>query len=50
MPAAPAGSLVRSVRGGGDPRRLDPVLRGTARRALIFGPLFELGLALGGRG
>lgn len=41
--------LVRSVRGGGDPRRLNPVLRGTARLSLVFAVLFALGLALGAR-
>jgi len=41
--------LVRSVRGGGDPRRLNPVLRGTARLSLVFAVLFALGLGLGAR-
>lgn len=41
--------LVRTVRGGGDPRRLNPVLRGTARLSLVFAVLFAIGLALGGR-
>ena len=41
--------LVRSVQGGGDPRRLNPVLRGTARLSLVFAVLFAIGLAVGGR-
>lgn len=41
--------LVRTVRADGDPRRLNAVLRGTARLSLIFGVLFAVGLALGGR-
>ncbi len=41
--------LVRTVRAGGDPRRLNAVLRGTARLALVFALLFALGLALGVR-
>ena len=41
--------LVRAVRADGDPRRLNAVLRGTARLSLVFGVLFAVGLALGGR-
>ncbi len=41
--------LVRTVRAGGDPRRLNAVLRGTARVSLAFGVLFAVGLAIGGR-
>lgn len=37
--------LVRSVRAGGDPRRLNAVLRGTARLSLAFSVLFALALA-----
>jgi 1,4-dihydroxy-2-naphthoate octaprenyltransferase len=42
-------SLVRTVRAGGDPRRLNLVLQGTARLALVFALLFALGLAVGVR-
>jgi 1,4-dihydroxy-2-naphthoate octaprenyltransferase len=38
--------LVRVVFAGGDPRRLNPVLKGTARLQLVFAALFALGLAL----
>jgi 1,4-dihydroxy-2-naphthoate polyprenyltransferase len=41
--------LVRTIRAGGDPRRLNAVLRGTARLALAFALLFALGLTLGVR-
>jgi hypothetical protein len=40
--------LLRVVRAGGDPRRLNPVLKGTARLALAFAVLFALGLAVPG--
>jgi 1,4-dihydroxy-2-naphthoate octaprenyltransferase len=39
--------LLRIVFGEGDPRRLNPVLRGTARLTLVFALLFAAGLALG---
>jgi len=39
--------LVRVVYGHGDPRRLNAVLRGTARLTLLFSVLFALGLGLG---
>jgi 1,4-dihydroxy-2-naphthoate octaprenyltransferase len=38
--------LVRVVITDGDPRRLNPVLKGTARLQLVFAALFALGLAL----
>ncbi len=38
--------LVRTVFAHGDPRRLNPVLKGTARLQLVFAALFSLGLAL----
>ncbi len=38
--------LVRVVFADGDPRRLNPVLKGTARLQLVFSALFALGLAL----
>jgi 1,4-dihydroxy-2-naphthoate octaprenyltransferase len=38
--------LVREVFADGDPRRLNPVLAGTARLGLAFSCLFALGLAL----
>jgi 1,4-dihydroxy-2-naphthoate octaprenyltransferase len=37
--------LVRSVRGGGDPRRLNGVLRATARLSLVFSTILALGMA-----
>ena len=37
--------LVRVVHAEGDPRRLNPVLRGTARLSLVFSILFSIGLA-----
>lgn len=37
--------LLRSVRAGGDPRRLNAVLRGTARLSLAFSLLFAVALA-----
>lgn len=40
--------LVREVFADGDPRRLNPVLGGTAQMALRFCALFALGLALDG--
>ena len=39
--------LLRVVFAEGDPRRLNPVLRGTARLTLVFAVLFAAGLALG---
>ncbi len=41
-------ALFRVVHAGGDPRRLNPVLRETARLSLIYCVLFAAGLALGG--
>jgi 1,4-dihydroxy-2-naphthoate octaprenyltransferase len=41
--------LVRIVLAEGDPRRLNPVLRGTARLELVVALLFAVGLAVGGR-
>jgi len=41
--------LVRIVLADGDPRRLNPVLRGTARLELVVAMLFAAGLAVGGR-
>jgi 1,4-dihydroxy-2-naphthoate octaprenyltransferase len=38
--------LLRTVLAGGDPRRLNAVLRGTARLSLVFGALLALGLSL----
>jgi len=42
-------SLVRTIAAGGDPRRLNAVLRGTACLSLVLAALLALGLALGGR-
>jgi 1,4-dihydroxy-2-naphthoate polyprenyltransferase len=42
--------LLRTVRGFGDPRELNPVLKGTARLSLAFSVLFALGLAAAGTG
>jgi 1,4-dihydroxy-2-naphthoate octaprenyltransferase len=39
--------LLRVVYGGGDPRRLNLVLKATARLTLVFALLFAAGLALG---
>lgn len=39
--------LVGTVRGFADPRELNPVLKGTARLALVYGLLFAAGLAAG---
>ena len=39
--------LLRLIYAEGDPRRLNPVLRGTARLTLVFALLFAAGLALG---
>jgi 1,4-dihydroxy-2-naphthoate octaprenyltransferase len=39
--------LWRSVRAEGDPRRLNPVLGGTARLTLVYALLFAAGLAVG---
>jgi 1,4-dihydroxy-2-naphthoate octaprenyltransferase len=50
-----AAGLVRAVgatgvaNGNGDPRQLNPVLRGTARLSLVFAALLAVGLGLGGR-
>jgi len=41
--------LLRTVFASGDPRRLNPVLRGTARLALFFAVLFAIGIWVGGR-
>ena len=43
-----ATSLLRAVRASWEPRELNPVLKGTARLALVFSLLFALGLALAG--
>lgn len=40
--------LLRVVHAGGDPRRLNPVLKGTARLSLAFSALFAVGLAVPG--
>jgi 1,4-dihydroxy-2-naphthoate octaprenyltransferase len=40
--------LVRTVRGFGEPRQLNPALKGTARLALAFSVLFAIGLVLAG--
>ena len=45
---AVAWPLVRSVRAGGDPRRLNAVLKGTARLSLLFCLAFAVGLAVPG--
>jgi 1,4-dihydroxy-2-naphthoate octaprenyltransferase len=42
--------LVRVVHAGGDPRRLNAVLKGTARLSLIFSVLLTVGLGLQGIG
>ena len=47
LPLAPP--LWRTVASPGDPRRLNPVLRDTARLSLVFAILFAVGLAAGGR-
>lgn len=48
--AAPlAVPLLRTVLDDGDPRRLNPVLKGTARLELAVAILLALGLAVGGR-
>lgn len=41
--------LLREVWAAGDPRRLNPVLGGTARLSLVFALLLAAGIALGGR-
>jgi 1,4-dihydroxy-2-naphthoate octaprenyltransferase len=43
-----AAALMRVVHAGGDPRRLNPVLKETARLSLLFSALFAVGLALPG--
>ena len=43
-----AAPLLRTVRTFAEPRQLNPVLKGTARLALIQGLLFAAGLAIGG--
>ena len=40
--------LLRVVHAAGDPRRLNPVLRGTARLSLAYSALFAIGLAIPG--
>jgi 1,4-dihydroxy-2-naphthoate octaprenyltransferase len=40
--------LLRRVATFGEPRELNPVLKGTARLSLVFGILFAIGLAVGG--
>jgi 1,4-dihydroxy-2-naphthoate octaprenyltransferase len=42
-----AGPLCRTIIADGDPRRLNPVLRGTAQLTLVFALLFAVGLAAG---
>lgn len=42
------GPLLRTVRDFGEPRQLNPVLKGTARLDLVFGLLFAVALALRG--
>ena len=42
-------AAIEAVGEGGDPRRLNPVLRGTARLSLIFAAFLAVGLGLGGR-
>lgn len=41
--------LLRTVLGDGDPRRLNPVLKGTARLELVVAVLLAVGLAVGAR-
>ena len=41
-------SLYRVVHAGGDPRRLNPVLKQTARLSFVFSLLLAVGLALEG--
>lgn len=41
-------ALYRTVHAGGDPRRLNPVLKETARLSLIYSVLFAIGLAVPG--
>ena len=41
-------ALARVVHAGGDPRRLNPVLKQTARLSLLFSLLFAVGLAVEG--
>jgi 1,4-dihydroxy-2-naphthoate octaprenyltransferase len=41
-------ALFRTVHAGGDPRRLNPVLKETARLSLIYSALFAIGLAVPG--
>ena len=48
LTVALAVSLLTAVRAGGDPRRLNAVLKGTARLSLGFAGLLALGLALPG--
>ena len=40
--------LLRTVRAFSEPRQLNPVLKATARLALIHGLLFATGLAISG--
>jgi len=41
--------LIRTVVAAGEPRRLNLVLRGTARLSLLFAVLFAVGIGVGGR-
>jgi 1,4-dihydroxy-2-naphthoate octaprenyltransferase len=41
--------LLRTVFADGDPRRLNPVLKGTARLELVVAVLLAVGLAVGAR-
>ena len=41
--------LIRTVVAAGEPRRLNLVLRGTARLSLFFAVLFAVGIGVGGR-
>ena len=40
--------LLRVIRADGDPRRLNPVLKGTARLSMWFSLAFAIGLAVPG--
>jgi 1,4-dihydroxy-2-naphthoate octaprenyltransferase len=42
-----AAPFIRAAAAGGDPRRLNAVLRATARLSLIYSALFAVGLAAG---
>jgi 1,4-dihydroxy-2-naphthoate octaprenyltransferase len=41
-------ALYRVVHAGGDPRRLNPVLKQTARLSFVFSLLLAVGLGVGG--